>query len=70
LTRLKARLLRLNWRTCIYAALALVVSYLAALLLFFGKIGWSLLVIFGFALLVALLLLASQVAHIVLRGKT
>lgn len=70
MTWLSSRLLRLNWRTYGYAAVALAVAYLAALLLFFGKIGWSLLVVFGIALVIALLLLASQIAHIVLRGRS
>lgn len=61
---------RFGWRTYAYVALALAVAYLAALLAFFGKIGWSLLVVFGLALVIALVLLASQIAHIVLRGRS
>lgn len=70
MTWLSSRLLRLHWRAYACAGVVLVAAYLAALLLFFGKIGWSLLVVFGFALVVAVLLLASQVAHIVLRGRS
>ena len=68
--RLKTLLPTRRWRIYARASLALVAAYLAALLLFFGKIGWSLLVFFGLALLIALVLLASQIAHIVLRGRS
>ncbi len=68
--RLKSLLPARRWRIYAWAAIALVTAYLAALLLFFGKIGWSLLVFFGLALLIALVLLASQIAHIVLRGRS
>lgn len=70
MTWLSARLLRLRWRSLAIAALALAVAYLAALLLFFGKIGWSLLAFFGLAPVIGLVLLASQIAHIVLRGRS
>ena len=70
MTRLGAGLRRLRWRALALSALALVIAYPVALLLFFGKIGWSLLVLFGLAPLLALALLASQIAHIVLRGRS
>lgn len=70
MARVSKFLPRFGWRTWAYAAVALAVAYLAALLAFFGKIGWSILVIFGLALVIALVLLASQIAHIVLRGRS
>ncbi|MXW29079.1 MAG: hypothetical protein F4Z80_09485 [Chloroflexi bacterium] len=70
MSRLSKYLPRFGWRVYAIAALALAIVYLAALLAFFGKIGWSLLVVFGLALVIALVLLASQVAHIVLRGRS
>ena len=59
MARLSKYLPRFGWRVYAIAALALAIVYLAALL-----------VVFGLALVIALVLLASQVAHIVLRGRS
>ena len=59
-----------RWRLGVAAVLAIGFVYLVALLAFFGQIGWSLVVLFGIALLMSLILLGVQIAHIWLRGRT
>ncbi len=59
-----------RWRIAAAAALALALLYLAALLLFFDQIGWSMVVFFSAALLMTLALLGLQIAHFLLRGRS